>query len=92
MIEYDPVKDVENICKHGFPLETALLLFDGPFVEEVDTREDYNETRFIAMGPMPQFGSRIFDVVYTWREAVRRIISFRKANDREIRKYRSSLT
>ena len=66
------------------------FIFTGPFVKEEDARIDYGETRFVATGPIAALGNRIFVVVYTWRENIRRIISFRKANDREIRKYRAS--
>lgn len=90
MIEFDVAKDKENLRKHGFPLEFAELLFEDTFVEEADVRQKYGETRFIATGPIAAFGDRIFVVVYTWRENVRRIISFRKANDREVRKYQAS--
>lgn len=89
MIEFDSLKDDENTLKHGFPLRYAALLFAGPFIEEEDTRKEYGETRFIASGPIELFGGRIFIVVYTWSDAARRIISFRKANDREVRKYRA---
>lgn len=90
-IEYDPVKDEENRDKHGLPLALAELLFHGPFIEEVDGRHDYGETRFVATGPIAAAGDRIFVVVYTWRDTIRRIISFRKANDREVGKYRSGI-
>ena len=90
MIDFDEAKDRENLRKHGLPLEVAELLFHGPFVEEEDRRREYGETRFIATGPIATFDDRIFVVVYTWRENIRRIISFRKANDREIRKYQAS--
>ena len=83
-------KDQDNIRTRGLPLGAAELLFTGPFVEEEDARIDYGETRFVATGPIAALGNRIFVVVYTWRENIRRIISFRKANDREIRKYRAS--
>ena len=83
-------KDEDNIRTRGLPLGAAELLFTGPFVEEEDARIDYGETRFVATGPIAALGNRIFVVVYTWRENIRRIISFRKANDREIRKYRAS--
>ena len=83
-------KDDDNIRTRGLPLGAAELLFTGPFVEEEDARIDYGETRFVATGPIAALGNRIFVVVYTWRENIRRIISFRKANDREIRKYRAS--
>ena len=91
-IEFDPVKDADNRRKHGLPFRAAQLLFDGPFIEEEDRRRDYGETRFIATGPIAAFGDRIFVVIYTWRDNTRRIISFRKANDREIRKYRQGVS
>ena len=83
-------KDEDNIRTRGLPLGAAELLFTVPFVEEEDARIDYGETRFVATGPIAALGNRIFVVVYTWRENIRRIISLRKANDREIRKYRAS--
>ena len=83
-------KDEDNIRTRGLPLGAAELLFTGPFVEEEDARIDYGATRFVATGPIAALGNRIFVVVYTWRENIRRIISFRKANDREIRKYHAS--
>jgi uncharacterized protein len=91
MIEFDPVKDAENIERRGLSLELARLLFEGPFIEEQDARRDYGETRFIATGPIAELGGRLFVVVYTWLGAMRRIISFRKANEREIRKYQASV-
>ena len=91
MIEYDLVKNAANIEKHGLPFQLAELLFDGPFVEEEDARKDYGEPRFIATGPIAVLENRIFVVIYTWRGSTRRIVSFRKANDREIRKYRQNI-
>ena len=91
MIEFDPMKDAENIARRGLSLKLAPLLFEGPYVEEQDERRDYAETRFVATGPIAELGGRLFDVVYTWRGGVRRVISFRKANDREARKYHSSI-
>ena len=92
MIEYDPLKSEANISKRGLPFQLAEFLFDGPFVEEEDARIDYGEPRFIATGPIAILENRIFVVVYTWRGSTRRIVSFRKANDREIGKYRQNIT
>jgi uncharacterized DUF497 family protein len=89
LIEYDPLKDDENRRKHRLPLEAAEFLFDGPYIEEEELRRDYGETRFIATGPVALLDNRICVAIYTWRKGRRRIISFRKANDREIRTYRS---
>jgi uncharacterized protein len=87
-IEFDPEKDMVNRSKHGFPLIAAQAVFEGPFIEEEDRRYPYGETRFIAIGPIAALDNRLFVAVYTWRDGKRRIINFRKANDREARKYR----
>ena len=89
--EFDPEKSVENVSIGRLPFDFAGLLFEGPFVEEPDLRFDYGETRFMATGPIEDLGGRVFVVVYTWRGHIRRIVSFRKANDKEVRKYRQSL-
>ena len=91
MLEFDPVKDAENQRKHGLALEFAPLVFEGAFIEEEDRRSDYGETRIVATGPIELFGGRICVVVYTWRDGVRRIISFRKADDKEVGKYQKSV-
>ena len=91
MIEYDPLKSEVNISRRGLPFQLAEFLFDGPFVEEEDARVDYGEPRFIATGPIAILENRIFVVVYTWRGSTRRIVSFRKANDREIGKYSQNI-
>ena len=90
-VEFDQVKDALNQAKHKLPLRLAELVFLGPFVEEEDYREAYGETRFVATGPIASLDGRVFVVVYTWRNNTRRIISFRKANDRELRKYRTGV-
>ena len=87
--EFDPEKSEENVLNRGLSFEFAPLIFEGPFIEEQDERFDYGETRFIATGPIAEFGDRMFVVVYMWRDHIRRIISFRKANDKEVRKYRA---
>jgi uncharacterized DUF497 family protein len=87
--EFDPEKSETNMRKRGLPFDFAPLIFEGPFIEEQDDRFDYGETRFVATGPIAEFGGRVFVVVYMWRDGIRRIISFRKANGKEVRKYRS---
>jgi uncharacterized DUF497 family protein len=90
LTEFDPDKDVVNRRKHGLMLALGAEIFDRLFIEEEDDRVDYGETRFLAIGPVISLNDRICAVVYTWRGTERRLISFRKANDREIRKYRAS--
>ena len=88
--QLDPDKAVINRRKHDLNLILGAEIFDGPFIEEEDDRIDYGESRFIAIGPVPSLGDRICAVVYTWRGIQRRLISFRKAKDREIERYRAS--
>jgi uncharacterized protein len=88
--ELDPDKDMINKAKHDVPLDLGIQIFDRDFIEEEDERFDYDETRFVATGPVAALNDRICVVVYTWRGNVRRLISFRKANDKEIGKYRRS--
>jgi uncharacterized protein len=90
VFEFDDDKDVINRAKHGLPLAYGQYVFDVAFIEEEDPRFEYDETRFVATGPVTLLDDRICVVVYTWRGIIRRLISFRKANDREIAKYRHS--
>jgi uncharacterized DUF497 family protein len=49
-----------------------------------DTRRDYGERRMIAFG---MIGDRLRVCVYTQRGEVYRIISLRKANRKEVRRW-----
>jgi uncharacterized DUF497 family protein len=80
-IDFDPAKNAENIASRGLDFaDVARLWREGPVIEIEDHRADYGEVRMIAVGRV--FG-RVCVAVFTDRGAVRRIISFRKANRRE---------
>ncbi len=49
-----------------------------------DTRKKHSETRYVAYGPI---NARLHCVVYTVRGQNIRIISLRKANQREVNRY-----
>lgn len=53
-----------------------------------DIRHDYGELRMIGYAPIED---RIFCVVFVDRDNERRIISLRKANDREVKHYASEI-
>ena len=79
-ITFDEAKDALNKSKHGLSLsEAEKLEWDDALIWQ-DTRRDYGETRMIALGVI---GERLYCVVYVDREDVRRIISLRKANNKE---------
>ncbi|MFN6236766.1 BrnT family toxin, partial [Microcystis sp.] len=76
-----------NIEKHGIDFADLEAIFRGPIIERVDTRQNYGEIRVILVGTIDNI---VLVVVYTWRGSVRRIISVRRANNRERRTYYQS--
>jgi len=83
--EWDDDKEEANYAKHGIPFELAVRLFDDPFRLEIeDDRFDYGEERFITLGLID---GRVYVVIYTLRDNRCRIISARKANARESKRY-----
>ncbi len=84
--EWDEAKRQANIKKHGVDFtDAALILADSPLILE-DARRDYGEQRCLAFGERNEI---LFLVAFTIREGVFRIISARRANSRERRKYES---
>lgn len=76
--EWDEAKNRSNIRKHGFDFADAPEVFEGPMLARPDTREDYREERWIAVG---MFRARVVVLAFALRGAdVIRIISFRKAD------------
>lgn len=82
--EFDPAKSAKNERERGLPFAAAARLFDSPRLEWEDKRVDYGEVRYNTLG---QIEGRTFCATFTRREGVIRIISFRKANARETRRY-----
>ncbi len=85
-IEFDKSKDTINIEKHGISLAEAKHLEWETLVATQDTRYDYGEIRMIGYVLLK---ARLYCIIYTDREQVRRIISLRKANKREVKQYAS---
>jgi uncharacterized DUF497 family protein len=84
----DAAKDIKNQEKHGVSLiEAASIDWDVALIWQ-DTRHDYGENRMIALAPI---GERLYCVVYVDRENDRRIISLRKANQREFDYYEQEI-
>jgi len=83
--EWDENKAISNIEKHGVSFEQAQYIFlDAKRLIVEDNRFDYREERFIALGCID---GRIHVVVYTEKNSVIRLISARKANNREQKRY-----
>jgi uncharacterized DUF497 family protein len=79
-ITFGEEKEAANQAKHGVSLsEAEKLEWDDALIWQ-DTRHDYGEARMVALGAI---GERLYCVVYVDRDDVRRIISLRKANNKE---------
>lgn len=83
-ITFDPSKDAKNTAKHGVSLANAVEFEWNEAVTWPDQRHEYGEHRMAGLG---YIGNRLFYVVFVDREEERRIISLRKANQREVKRY-----
>lgn len=82
---FDSIKDASNIAKHqGVSLADAELFEWDTSVISEDTRKPYPEARFEATGYL---GVRLHVMVYCHRGDAIRVISLRKANQREEFRY-----
>ena len=88
MFSWDEAKRRSNLKKHGIDFRDAAKIFDGPLVTVEDTRENYGEPRFIALGLLDGL---VVSFVYTEREDQIRIISIRKAMKHETRFFLSKI-
>lgn len=83
-ITFDPTKDAANVAKHGLSLTLAAQLEWDSAVVWLDERRAYGEARKCALALL---GERLFFVAFVDRADGRRVISLRKANNREVRRY-----
>lgn len=84
-ITFDPAKNADNIRERGLPFSLVKDEFDWASARVIeDKRKDYGERRFRALGFI---GARLHAVVYTPRATMMHVISLRKANRREERRY-----
>ncbi len=82
--EFDPAKDRANQAKHGVSLILAVELDWEAALVWIDGRIEYGETRMIALAPKTGI---LYYVAFVDRGEVRRIISLRRANRREVKYY-----
>jgi uncharacterized protein len=85
---YDSAKDQVNREKHGLSLGEAARLEWDMLQAKADTRRDYGEARQIGYAPID---GRLYCVMFVEREGAMRIISFRKANSREVQEYEEKI-
>lgn len=83
-LEFDPVKSEDNERLRGLPFSMVSDFdFETALIAE-DNRSDYGERRWVALGLI---AGRAYVVAFTWRDGRLRVISFRKANARESKRY-----
>jgi uncharacterized DUF497 family protein len=84
--DWDENKNLLNIEKHGLDFEDSKELFlNGSLWKTEDKRSEYKEVRFVGFGYVK---NRLMNIVFTKRIFnIIRIISFRKANQREVEAY-----
>jgi uncharacterized protein len=82
-MDFDPGKNESNFEKHGLYL-SEFDGFDDEPVEAIDNRNEYGEQRLRIFGRIGGLG---FMIVCSDRAGERRIISFRRAHDKEMKRY-----
>jgi len=81
----NPIKNDTNVRQRGLPLLAARVMFNVNLLVREDTRKTYPERRFIGYNTLQ---GRLMVVVFCCPTPVcTHIISFRKANDREKKKF-----
>jgi len=85
--EWDEKKQQSNLTKHRIDFEDAIGIFEGPTLVRRSDRDD--ETRFVAIG---EVAGETIAVVYTIRGTAYRIISARRANNHEARRFQDRNT
>lgn len=83
-LTFDPSKDRANVVKHGLSLEQAYKFDFETAFRVVDTRRDYGEVRIQVYGMLE---GRLHVLVIGPRPGGDRVISLRRANKREVRRY-----
>jgi len=78
-------KNEVNVRERGLPLLAARVMFNAAMLVREDTRKAYPEQRFIGYNTIE---GRLMVVIFCCPATLHtHIISFRKANDREQKKF-----
>ncbi len=84
-IDFDPAKRDVTLRRRGIDFARSAEVFAAALTTFRDERANYGELRQITIGYLD---GRMVVVVWTQRGDTRRIISMRKANDREQARHR----
>jgi uncharacterized DUF497 family protein len=83
-ISLDPPKNARNVAERGLSFELAAQLDWENAVAIEDTRKDYGERRLRVLAFL---GKGLHAAVITMRDDAMHVISLRKANEKEVRRY-----
>ena len=83
-ITFDPAKNERNVRLRGLSFERAADFDFQSAIFSEDDRKEYGETRTVALGLL---GDRVHVLCFTETNDGIRVISFRKANPREVNRY-----
>ena len=83
-ITYDPAKNERNISERGLSFERAADFDFQTALLSIDMRIDYGEIRQVALGYLD---GRLHVLCFVETDTGIRVISLRKANAREVRRY-----
>jgi len=86
-LDYDPAKNARNIAERGLSFERVRELDFDRAVFRQDVRRTYPEPRYIALAML---GKRLHVLCFTPIAGGIRVISFRKANPREVKEYENA--
>lgn len=88
-VDFDPAKNAGNVATRGLSFASAADFDFETAIVAVDGRVDYGETRYVAVGYLDR---RLHVLCFLETEHGVRVISFRKANAREVRRYEQATT
>jgi uncharacterized protein len=84
--EWDEAKHAKTLGERGVSFDDGARIFARRVLIWEDTRRDYREDRFRAVG---ETEGEVLHVAFTWRGDVMRIISVRRASRKETQLWRS---
>jgi len=83
-IFYDPAKNQRNVRDRGLSFDSVAEFDFESALFAADERRDYGEARYVAVGLL---GARLHVLCFSETPEGIRVISFRKANAREVSRY-----
>lgn len=88
-IEFNPEKSNKNDRERGLPFDLVAEFDWETALYAEDVRHAYPEKRFVAIGYLEE---RLHVLCFTPIKGGVRVISFRKANSREVKRYEKEST